>query len=47
MFFVNFLAGVENIPGWAKHMPCTVDGFTFVDLVINWGLTRSGVRSKM
>ena len=33
MTFVNYLAGVANIPGWAKHMPAHEDGYTFVDVV--------------
>ena len=33
MTFVNYLAGVRNIPAWAKHMPPTADGYTFVDVV--------------
>jgi predicted acyltransferase len=33
MTFVNYLAGIAHIPGWAKHMPDKADGYTFVDLV--------------
>lgn len=33
MTFVNYLAGVANMPGWAKHMPAHEDGYTFVDVV--------------
>ena len=33
MTFVNYLAGVKNIPAWAKHMPSDGDGYTFVDVV--------------
>ena len=33
MTFVNYLAGVRNIPAWAKHMPAKADGYTFVDVV--------------
>ena len=33
MTFVNYLAGVRNIPAWAKHMPEKADGYTFVDVV--------------
>ncbi|GJM34063.1 MAG: hypothetical protein DHS20C18_30640 [Saprospiraceae bacterium] len=33
MVFVNELAGVSNIPQWMKHVPATVDGMTFVDVV--------------
>lgn len=33
MIFVNFLHDVDGIPGWLKHMPDQVDGYTFVDLV--------------
>lgn len=33
MLFVNDLAGVADVPAWLKHMPSSVDGMTFVDLV--------------
>ncbi|MDO3382953.1 DUF5009 domain-containing protein [Gilvimarinus algae] len=33
MVFVNELAGVQNVPGWMKHLAADVDGMTFVDLV--------------
>lgn len=33
MTFVNYLAGVKNIPAWAKHAPDAADAYTFVDLV--------------
>jgi heparan-alpha-glucosaminide N-acetyltransferase len=33
MVFVNWCAGISGIPGWMKHMPSDVDGYTFVDLV--------------
>src|SRR5512143_2845548 len=33
MTLVNYLAGVKNIPAWAKHMPQDADGYTFVDVV--------------
>src|SRR6516162_2762766 len=33
MVFVNYLHGIKEIPGWAKHMPYPEDGFTFVDVV--------------
>jgi predicted acyltransferase len=33
MTFVNYLAGVQGIPAWAKHMPEKADGYTFVDVV--------------
>jgi heparan-alpha-glucosaminide N-acetyltransferase len=33
MTFVNYLAGVKDIPAWAKHMPDKADGYTFVDVV--------------
>jgi predicted acyltransferase len=33
MLFVNDLAGVRQTPWWARHMPSTTDGMTFVDLV--------------
>lgn len=43
MVFVNFLAGVDGMPGWAKHMPGTLDGFTLVDLVFPGFLFSVGV----
>lgn len=43
MIFVNYLAGISQIPGWAKHMPGAVDGFTFVDLVFPGFLFMVGV----
>ena len=43
MVFVNFLAGVSHIPGWARHMPDKVDGYTFVDLVFPGFLFIVGV----
>lgn len=33
MIFVNDIAGVHGTPVWMKHMPKTLDGMTFVDLV--------------
>jgi len=33
MIFVNTLAGVSGVPAWMEHMPSTVDGMTFVDVV--------------
>jgi len=33
MVFVNELAGVADIPRWAKHLPASADGMTFVDAV--------------
>lgn len=33
MIFVNDMAGVRDLPFWLKHMPKTVDGMTFVDVV--------------
>lgn len=33
MTFVNYLAGVKNIPAWARHMPEKAEGYTFVDVV--------------
>ncbi len=43
MVFVNFLSGISEIPAWAKHMPGTVDGFTFVDLVFPAFLFMVGI----
>jgi heparan-alpha-glucosaminide N-acetyltransferase len=43
MTFVNYLAGVRNIPAWAKHMPETADGYTFVDVVFPGFLFIVGV----
>lgn len=43
MIFVNYLAGVSQIPAWAKHMPGTADGFTFVDLVFPGFLFMVGI----
>jgi heparan-alpha-glucosaminide N-acetyltransferase len=34
MTYVNYLSEVSDIPGWAKHMPPGIDGFTFVDVVL-------------
>lgn len=33
MTFVNYLAGVKDIPAWARHAPDAADAYTFVDLV--------------
>jgi heparan-alpha-glucosaminide N-acetyltransferase len=33
MVFVNYLAGVRDIPAWAKHAPDDADAYTFVDVV--------------
>jgi heparan-alpha-glucosaminide N-acetyltransferase len=43
MTFVNFLSPVQNIPGWAKHMPENIDGYTFVDVVFPGFLFIVGV----
>ena len=43
MTFVNYLAGIENIPVWAKHMKPNSDGFTFVDVVFPGFLFIVGV----
>src|SRR5664279_1630166 len=43
MTFVNYLAGISNIPAWAKHMPSDADGYTFVDLVFPGFLFIVGV----
>ena len=33
MTFVNYLGHVQNIPAWAKHVPQSGEGYTFVDVV--------------
>ncbi|UYQ91910.1 DUF5009 domain-containing protein [Chitinophaga horti] len=33
MIFVNELAGIRDIPQWAKHLPADANGMTFVDMV--------------
>ena len=33
MTFVNYLGHVRNIPAWARHVPQTQEGYTFVDVV--------------
>jgi heparan-alpha-glucosaminide N-acetyltransferase len=43
MTFVNYLAGVKNIPAWAKHMPEKMEGYTFVDVVFPGFLFIVGV----
>ena len=43
MTFVNYVAGVRNIPAWAKHMPENQDGYTFVDVVFPGFLFIVGV----
>ena len=43
MTLVNYLAGVKNIPAWAKHMPEDAEGYTFVDLVFPGFLFIVGV----
>src|ERR1039458_7202466 len=43
MTLVNYLAGVKNIPAWAKHMPESKDGYTFVDVVFPGFLFLVGV----
>ncbi len=43
MTFVNYLAGVSQIPAWAKHMPDKADGYTFVDLVFPAFLFAAGM----
>ncbi len=43
MTFVNYLAGIAEIPAWAKHMPEKADGYTFVDLVFPGFLFIVGV----
>src|ERR1039457_996923 len=43
MTFVNYLAGVPNLPAWAKHMPENKDGYTFVDVVFPGFLFIVGV----
>src|SRR5664279_2085457 len=43
MTFVNYLAGVKAIPAWAKHLPESQDGYTFVDVVFPGFLFIVGV----
>lgn len=43
MTLVNYLAGVQNIPAWAKHLPQDQDGYTFVDVVFPGFLFIVGV----
>jgi len=43
MTFVNYLARVDGIPPWARHMKEGVDGFTFVDVVFPGFLFIVGV----
>jgi predicted acyltransferase len=43
MTFVNYLAGIANIPAWAKHRKPNTDGFTFVDVVFPGFLFIVGV----
>jgi predicted acyltransferase len=35
MIFVNYLAGIEDIPRWAKHLKADEDGYTFVNVVFS------------
>ena len=43
MTLVNYLAGVKNIPAWARHMPEKMEGYTFVDVVFPGFLFIVGV----
>ena len=43
MIFVNYCAGIANIPGWMKHAPSNIDGYTFVDIVFPGFLFIVGV----
>lgn len=43
MTFVNYLAGVRNIPAWAQHAPADADAYTFVDVVFPGFLFIVGV----
>lgn len=43
MTLVNYLAGVSNIPAWAKHLPQDQEGYTFVDVVFPGFLFIVGV----
>lgn len=43
MTFVNYLAGVKDMPAWAKHMPEKMEGYTFVDVVFPGFLFIVGV----
>jgi len=43
MILVNYLAGVQNIPAWAKHLPQDQEGCTLVDVVFPGFLFIVGV----
>jgi len=43
MIFVNYCAGIANIPAWMKHAPSNIDGYTFVDVVFPGFLFIVGV----
>jgi predicted acyltransferase len=43
MIFVNYLAGIEDMPRWAKHLKADEDGYTFVDVVFSGFLFIVGV----
>lgn len=43
MILVNYLAGVQNIPAWAKHLPQDQEGYTLVDVVFPGFLFIVGV----
>jgi predicted acyltransferase len=43
MTFVNYLAGVSQIPAWAQHMPAQADGYTLVDIVFPAFLFAAGM----
>jgi predicted acyltransferase len=43
MTLVNYLAGVKQIPAWARHMPQEQEGYTFVDVVFPGFLFIVGV----
>lgn len=43
MVFVNELAGIREIPAWAKHLPADADGMTFVDMVFPFFLFIVGM----
>ena len=43
MTFVNYLGHVQNIPAWARHVPQSQEGYTFVDVVFPGFLFIVGV----
>ena len=47
MVFVNYLAGIADIPPWARHLAPEAEGYTFVDLVFPAFLFIVGVSMPM